>query len=215
MPTINFDQGPQTLSRYDVVGQRAEGQIRFVRHVGLLAEDNKYLEIGGEARVLHMGPPLEEEGTIEVHVAGRVPLTNDESKIISTWFEKIKDEYHSISRRRQYVICPPWKDQRDSNNRSRRYRRYSCAGFVLDSHRQVDIELLDIDENVLPAVDRQTIVLAYPDAEGHANLLLDWGLEGNGPWRLVLAGYVLHALNRPTNQIRREPYQAKEGDEQF
>jgi hypothetical protein len=215
MPTINFDQGPQTLSRYDVVGQRAEGQTRFVKHVGLLDEDNQSLKMGDEARVLHMGPPLEVGGTIKIHVAGRVPLTNDEIKIISTWFEKIKDEYPRLPAWRQYVIHPPWKDRRDPNNGSRRYRRYSCAGFVLDGHRQVNIELLDTDEDVLPAVDRQTIISAYPEAKRYSDLLLYWGLKGNGSWKVVLAGYVMHALNRLTDQIRQGSYRAKEGDEQF
>ncbi len=212
MPTFNFDQGPQMLSLYDVVGQRTDGQTRFVKHVGLFGEDNQSVKIGDEVSVLHMGPPLEQGGAIKVHVAGHVPLTNDEIKIIDTWFEKIVDEYPRLPEE-QFVIRPPWKDQRDSNNGSRRYRRYSCAGFVLDSHRQVDIELLQIDEGSLPDVYPQTIMLAYGLNPGP--LLSAFGLEGDGPWKVVLAGYVLHALNRTTNQIRQEPYQAKEGDEQF
>ncbi len=211
MPAIDLDQGPQTLSLYDVVGQRAEGQTRFVKHVGLLDEDNQSVKMGDEVRVLHMGPPLE-QGTIKVHVVGRVQLRNDEIKIISTWFEKIVDEYPRLPER-QYVIRPPWKDEYDSNTKTRRYRRYSCAGFVLDSHRQVDIELLQIDDGSLPDVYPKTIKLAYGWNPGP--LLSAFGLEGDGPWKVVLAGYVLHALNRPTNQIRQEPYQAKEGDEQF
>ncbi len=214
MPTINFDQGLQILSRYDVIGERAEGETRFVKHVGLLDEDNQLVEMGDEVSVVHMGPPLEQRGTTKAHVAGHVPLTTDEIKIISTWFEKIVDEYPR-SPTKQYVIYPPCKDESDPNTGARRYRRYSCAGFVLDGHLQVNIELLNIDESELPDVDRQSIVSAYPDAEGHANLLLYWGLEGDGPWKVVLAGYVLHALNRSTDQIRQGPYRAKQGDEQF
>jgi len=161
-----------------------------------------------------MRPPLKQGDAITVHVAGHIPLTNDERKQVEAWVEKVTDE-SPISWRNQYVIHPPWKDEYDSNTGVRRYRRYSCAGFVLDGHRQVNIELLDIDEDVLPAVDRQTIISAYPEAERHPDLLLCWGLEGNGPWKVVLAGYVLHALNRPTNQIRQEPFRVKEGDEQF
>lgn len=216
MPTINLDQGPQTLSLCDVVGERAEGQTRFVKHVGLLDEDNQSVKMGDEVRVLHMGPPLE-QGTIKVHVVGRVPLRNDEIKIISTWFEKIVDEYPRLPER-QYVIHPPWKDEYDSNTGVRRYRRYSCAGFVLDSHHQVNIELIQIDADALdalPNVGQPTIISAYPYAEQHPTLLHKYGLEGGGPWKVVLAGYVLHALNRPTNQIRQEPYLAQEGDEQF
>ena len=82
-------------------------------------------------------------------------------------------------------------------------------------HHQVNIELLNIDEGVLPDVDKQTIISAYPNVGRNSERLRRFGLEGDGPWRVVLAGYVLHALNRPTIQIRREPYQAQHGDEQF
>lgn len=214
MPTLHFDQDPQTLSRYDVCGQRAEGQTRFVKHVGFFEEDNQSVKVGDEVRVFHMGPPLEKGGTIKLHVAGHIPLTNDERKKIAAWFEKIADEYPRLPVR-QYVIHPPWKDEYDSNTGVRRYRRYSCAGFILDGHRQVNIELLDIDEDMLPAIDSRTIVSAYPGAEEHPDLLHYWGLDGNGPWKVVLAGYVLHALNCTTDQIRQEPYKAKEGDKQF
>jgi len=211
MPDIDLTQGPKNLSRYDVVGERAEGQTLFVKHAGLLDEESQSVKMGDEVRVLHMGPPLE-QGTIKVHVVGRVPLRNDEIKIISTWFEKIVDEYPRLPER-QYVIHPPWKDEYDQNTGVRRYRRYSCVGFVLDSHSQVDIELLQIDKGSLPDVYPKTIKLTYGLNPGP--LLSEFGLEGDGPWKVVLAGYVLHALKRTTKQIRQEPYQAQEGDEQF
>ena len=217
MPAIDLTQGPKTLSRYDVVGQRAEGQASFVLHVGLLDEDSRSAKSGDEVSAVHMRPPLKQGEAIKVHVAGHVPLTNDEIKEISSWIEEIADEYHKkgINNWDQYVIHPPWKDEYDSNTNVRRYRRYSCAGFVLDGHHQVNIELLNIDEGVLPDVDKQTIISAYPNVGRNSERLRRFGLEGDGPWRVVLAGYVLHALNRPTIQIRREPYQAQHGDEQF
>ena len=209
MPAIDLAQGPKTLSRYDVVGVRAEGYAHFVIHVGLLDEDNRSVEIGGDVSAVHMRPPLEQGEAIKVHVAGHVPLRNDEIQEISAWIEEIADEYPN-SPRRQYVIHPPWKDVYDRNTGARRYRRYSCAGFVLDGHRQVEIDLLKIDEDTLPDVYPETIMSAY--GQNTEQRLRRYGL---GPWKVVLAGYVLHALNRPTNQIRQEPYQAQEGDEQF
>jgi len=217
MPTIDFTQGSKTLSRYDVVGERAEGRGHFVIHVGLLNVDSRSVEAGDEVNAAHMAPPLKQGGTIKTHVAGYVPLTEDEIKKIETWIKKTAGEYqeYDVSTKVQYVIDPPWKDEHDPNTGVRRYRRYSCVGFVLDAHHQVDIELLKIDKDALPDVFPQIINSAYPDVERHARLRSYWGLEGNGPWKVVLGGYVLHALNRPTDQIRREPYQAKEGDEQF
>jgi len=61
---------------------------------------------------------------------------------------------------------------------------------VLDGHYQVDIDLLKMDANILPEVDKKTIMSAYPDADFRTNLLDFWGLNGNGPWRVVLAGYI-------------------------
>ena len=213
MPSLNITQEPTTLLRYDVVGQRVEGQSHFVKHVGLFDEDNQFLRMGDTAKVLHMKPPLKEGDEITVDVAGRVPLTNDERKIIETWHEKIKDEYSKLLHEDQFIIHPPWKDQCDLNTGSRRYRRYSCVGFVLYSHLRLDIPLLQIDEELLPKVYPETIEAAYGLVPGL--LLSKFGLEGNGPWRIVLPGYIMHALNRSTEKIRNEPYRAKEGDDQF
>ncbi len=217
MPALDLQQGPHSLSRYDVVGMHADRQLRFVRHVGLHDADNRSVEVDDDVSAVHMGPPLEHGKAIKAHVAGHVPLTNDEIKQISAWIEEIADEYHASGANaiRQYVIDPPWKDEVDPNTGVRRYRRYSCAGFVLDGHLQVHIELLKIGEDALPEVDRDTVTSAYPVAREHPQLLPQYGLRGNGPWKIVLAGYVLHALDRPTEQIRQEPYQVQSGDEQF
>lgn len=75
--------------------------------------------------------------------------------------------------------------------------------------------MLRIEADALPEVDRQTIISAYRIAAGNPERLPEFGLHGDGPWRIVLAGYVLHALSRATDQIRREPYQAGRGDEFF
>jgi len=214
MPAIDLGQETKTLSRYDVVGQRAEGRGRFVKHVGLVAEDNQAVKEGDEISAVHMRPPLEQGGVVNVHVAGRVPLTNDERKKIGTWVEKVDDECPA-SWFRQYVVHPPWKDMYNSRTGVRKYRRYSCAGFVLDGYRQANIELLKIEEDAFPPVDKQTLLSAYPDVNTSPSLLLYWGLEGNGPWNVVLAGYVLHALDRPTNEIREKPYKVQKGDEKF
>lgn len=216
MPTINLEDG-QFLSRYDVLGTHADREPRFVMHVGLHDADNRSVEVGDHVSAIHMRPPLELGGTIEVHVAGHVPLRTDEIREISAWIEEIRDEYstHNPDMADQFVIDPPWEDEVDQNTGVRRYRRYSCAGFVLDGHREVDIELLEIGVDALPKVDRHTITAAYPQFDGRLELLGQFGLQGDGPWRIVLAGYVLHALARSTEQIRQEPYQAQSGDERF
>ena len=217
MPASDLTQGPNRLSRYDVVGERADGPDHFVTHVGLHNADDRSVKANEDIGAVHMRPPLAQNGTIKAHVVGSVPLTNDEIKEVSVWINEIDDEYRtaSVGPRHQYIIDPVWQCKRDPNTGVLRYRRYSCAGFVLHGHREVGITLLNIDPAVLPEVDRQTIVATYPGIAERAQLLRQFGLEGNGPWRIVLAGYVLHALDRPTDKIRQEPYVARPNDERF
>ena len=73
MPTLDLEQEPQTLSRFDVVGTHAD-RDRFVTHVGLHDADNRSIEVGGEVRAVHMRPPLKHGEVIKAHVAGRVPV---------------------------------------------------------------------------------------------------------------------------------------------
>jgi hypothetical protein len=41
------------------------------------------------------------------------------------------------------------------------------------------------------------------------------GIPGDGPWRVVLAGYVMNALDRPESAIRSLRYSPRPGDEFF
>ena len=219
MPAFDLSQGSQTLARYDVVGMYSDYLPRFIRHVSLFDGDAATVSMYEEVKVAHMGPPLGTGCNLPVHAVGGVSLTNDEIKQIEARIEEMKDEYEAEGpdRKQQYIIDPPWKDERDPNTGVRRYRRFSCAGFVLDAHLQVDIELLDLDKSVLPEVDKETLQLAYADVDvaRKGADLERYGVGGEGPWRIVLAGYVLHALDRPSELIRREPYQAQSGDELF
>lgn len=217
MPAFDLAEQAASLSRFDVVGQHSEEVPKFVRHVALFNLDNRDVDHGGTVDVVHMGPPLKTGKQLSADVAGRVPLTNDEINAIETWIEKVADEYrdHKVRGRRQYRIDPPWKDVSDKNTGVRRYRQYSCAGFVLYAHLRVDVSLLMIDKERLPEVSRETLEAAYPDDFRSPDLLSRFGLQGNGPWPVVLAGYVLHALDRSSDEIRAEPYVAQSGDELF
>ena len=217
MPAFDLAEHPSALSRFDVLGVHSEQVARFVEHVALLNLDNRDVNHGDTVDVIHMKPPLGTDDSLCAHVAGRIPLTNDQINSIKAWIVKIEDEYKAQNARsgKQYIIDPPWKDIRDQNTGVRRYRQYSCAGFVLDAHLRVNVSLLMIDKEVLPEVTRRTLEAAYPNVFGNPDLLNRFGLQGNGPWRVVLAGYVLHALNRSSDEIRAEPYLVQGGDEIF
>ncbi len=217
MPAFDLAERTATLRRFDVVGMHSETSSGFVQHVALLNTDDREVKCADTVRVIHMGPPLETDKQLSADVAGRIPLTNDEINGINTWIAKVEDEYQAVNagKLKQYVINPPWKDIRDENTGVRRYRRYSCAGFVLDAHLRVNVSLLMIDKEALPEVPRKTLEAAYPNVFRNPDLLNRFGLQGNGPWRVVLAGYVLHALDRRSDEIRAEPYLAQGGDELF
>lgn len=42
-----------------------------------------------------------------------------------------------------------------------------------------------------------------------------YGIPGDGPWPVVLAGYVINSLDRSEEDIRRDPHAARAGDEYF
>ncbi len=213
MPAFNLSQGAQTVVRYDTVFQCSPDGLGFVTHVALHDADRTALDDGDECAVVHMGPPLEQNGRLNACATGQVPLTVDEIKEVGSWISEIVEEYTNlrIEGWRQYVAHPPWRDEIDVNTEIRRYRRYSCAGFVLDAHHQVGIDLLNVEEASLPPVDEDTLALAYGKPFRRART--KFGLPGDGPWRVVLAGYVLQSLNRRTDEIRSKPYQAMPGDE--
>jgi len=155
---------------------------------------------------------------MSAHAAGSVPLTVDGISEIEVWMAIIQDEYDVASARRfgQYVVHPPFDDVRDANTGVRRFRRFSCTGFVLDAHRQVGIELLVLDEAVLPELSESDLVSAYPEiTRVPAELPAKLGVHGEGPWRVVHAGYVRHALNRPSDAIRAQPHRARPTDSRF
>jgi hypothetical protein len=63
MPAINLDDGFQTLSLYDVIGQQhPESQMHFVVHVGLHDADNQSVKSGDEVSTVHVPYCLYEEG---------------------------------------------------------------------------------------------------------------------------------------------------------
>ncbi len=70
----------------------------------------------------------------------------------------------------------------------------------------------------LPVVGLDALKAQYP---GFARLLDsprvrdEFGIGGDGPWPVVLAGYILNGLARPETEIRTTPYLARPGDEYF
>jgi hypothetical protein len=112
-----------------------------------------------------------------------------------------------------YCILPHAEPYREDDGRYVR-TRFSCAGFVLEAYKLARIALLEPDG--LPMVGMDVLRLAYPIQMrllGSGRINADsLGLTGDGPWPVLLCGYLFHSLNRSANEIREQPYAPAAGD---
>jgi len=147
-------------------------------------------------------------------------LTVDEQLQLRLFSEEVESEYEAArlgSFRGQYVICPHVKEVR-REDQTVVYRRFSCVGFVLEAYREAQIDLLRTNVALLPLVGLDALKVQYPVFAPLLNsprVRAEFGIGGDGPWPVVLAGYVINALDRPETAIRSTPYRATAGDEFF
>jgi len=217
MPAQRLSSHPVAVRKYDVAGQDSETKRYFVRHVGLADEERDDVRANTELSLVHMGPPLERRtsGT-PIHALGTASLTAGQIRQMGVFVDEHLSEYEAekIRTDRQYVIHPHVREP-DADVPC---RRFSCAGFVVEAYRDAGIELLVTEPAVLPRVTVDTLVNAYSDqvrALRNPAVRFVFGLEGDGPWPVVLAGYVLNALNRTVGEIHSGPYIPASGDEFF
>ncbi len=216
MPAQRVGSDPVAVRKCDVAGQDSTTRRHFVRHVGLVNEERNDVRAGTQVPLVHMGPPLErQEAGSPVHAVGTAGLTAGQIRQIGVFVDEHISEYEAEKiRRGQYVIHPHVREP----DAVVPCRRFSCAGFVIEAHRDAGVELLVTEPADLPPVNLDTLTHAYSDA---ASLLRNptrrtrLGLEGDGPWPVVLAGYVLNSLSRSVDEIRRGPYKPVAGDEFF
>lgn len=207
MPARRLDDSPLTVRRNDVVGQDSDTVGEFVRHAGLAAIDHPAVTDAVAIRLTDMGPPLARGGEEQlVHAHGYVPLTADEIAQIDLFTNRVESEYQAnrAGRRQQYVVFPHCRPV-ESDDGTVIFHRYSCGGFVIEAYRFVGIELIVTDAASLPAVGLETLRLAYPDQQralDSPRVRESLGLDGPGPWSIVLAGYLLNSLRRTEAEIR-------------
>lgn len=221
MPAQRLNDEPVSVRKYDVAGKDADsGSLaNFVGHVGLFGDDRGQLRRDDRQPLVHMGPPLGvNEGEHAVHCVGSAGLTTDDILQIQVFVDERAGEYEATKIRQdiraQYCVRPHVEAHREPNG-TVTYWKYSCAGFVIEAYRYVGLDLLITDEERLPPVDLRLLVAAYPDIAASARLRARFNLQGDGPWKVVLAGYVLNALDRSVEAIQRAPYQPVSGDAFF
>jgi len=214
---IAADAEPFAILRLEVVGRDSDDLRHFVRHTGLAAADHALRD--EQVAVIDMGPPLHSltsPGVMRADVHGTANLTDDEQRKIETFIARHANEHRSLEMLRgrallgtvaqMYCILPHAEPLREVDGRYAR-TRFSCAGYVLEAYRFARISLVDLDS--LSPVPWETVSAAYPDAANLINRgLIDresLGLIGEGPWPVLLCGYLFHALNRDAESIRQGP----------
>ena len=223
MPAQVVPNSPSlSATRYAVVGTYSEEQgSRFVRHVALLREDIS-LEYGVNARVWQMGPPLvtgevsrratSSDPETAAHVVGWVGLDASERDAITDWLAQ-EEKYERRSIGARCGVSTPFRLTPTINGRSMKEVSGSTDGSVALAlscahYREgAMVELLNLATSAtLPEVGLEILEKAYGDQVRHPRLRESIHLRGDAPWRVALAGYVVHAFNRPDARIRSSPH---------
>ncbi len=215
--------------RFSVVGTYAQpNRDRFVRHVALLRDDCE-LYFGSLATVRHTLPPIvagehssqvlpQAYGQCAVHVVAYLEdLTADEAAGIETTLADIDVQTQLIGPApalSHYVVDPPVLWVIDNVTGTKRFRKFSCVGFVLECYQEgAGICLLNLDGQ-FPPVDIETLAAVYGNPVRNEKLRQRFGLTGPGEeWRIVVPGYVMHSLARTSSEVRQLPYAARSADE--
>lgn len=201
-----------------------------VKHIGILPHTT--LLIGGKRiGIYDMGPPLragqaDEKGKallslVVPAVVGVLPLSDEERDAVQVNIEDIRRRIpHPMTRSAtigndicrealaQYVAVPAYEERKGDSSGGPQYLRCSCAGFVLYAYRDV-VDLLDVTN--IPLVSLSEIVRIWPIAADPA-VRSNAGLVGDGPWRVVLPGYVFNAIDAGRSAM---PYSAVTEDRAF
>ena len=216
---------PQRVGIFGVIGQISNSG--YVDHVGLLRTGNT-VTYNAQVKIYHSGPPLQVGqldtdtgqpvvGEVPVHLVGWIDdLEIEEWSGIQSWIEDVRTRISPGLRKLNYRIDPPFHEVKDPVTGRIIHCEYSCVGFVLRCYEEgAGIILLNHDPAGLPAVEKDILREIYGEIVDRlrGRFAASVGLPGDGPWKLVLSGYVFHALNRPNDQIRTTPYEVKRVEE--
>ena len=219
MPSYPLDrERHRTVSEFAVVGSYlpAEQPPNCVRHAALLRAETR-LRRGDEAEVWHMKPPLVAgHSTLQqaarrgwdrcvVDAVGETELDSSQRAGMATWRADADKERRPPELIGQYVAHPPVDEVPDDVTGRVRYRKFSCAGFVLECYRHgAGMDLIDWRSDPIPVVDMPFVVSIYGSvAQSRRD---DIGLGREDSWPIVFPGYLFHALNRSPDEIHSGPY---------
>ena len=179
-----------------------------------------------KVKSIHMGPPFGRIRQLAFAAVGSCELSTKHvariTEFVDQQFSARKAERLRLAKlglpqnpMAQYRIQPPYSRPRKGCSQI----RYSCVGFVLLAYKSARIELVS---SACPLRTVEDLKSLYPPIF-HAALddetqRIGMGLDRGNRWPVMLVGYVLHALNRTSDQIigkNATQYQPQEGDEFF
>ncbi len=219
--------------QYSIIARYATSSdpVKFVVHLSVLREDDR-VSYGREVKVWEMGPPLvlgtatrmntAKDPKCIAHLLAWVEFNQREKEAITDWLAEIDQQCASIHRLahcKQYTASLEPEDQWMEDERGiKQIRRFNCVSFVLAAYQEgAGVQILGADSNAeLPPVSLEVVSGVYGDRlRTHEQLRTMINLSGNGPWRVLLPGYVLHALNRTDKEIRSNVHFVVDSQEQY
>lgn len=176
---------------FSVVGSCANKNA--VRHVGLLAEATSICR-GTEVSVNHMAGPvvhLQLPGPMTAHTVGWLSeeLSDEDRRCVTQWLEELNKRKSEIF----YSPFPAVEYKTDSVSGKRVPSKFSCAGFVQTCFEEALDIVLVVPEEKLPEVNAHTLGSVWGAREVEVAQLRRH-LEKPGPWKILLPGYLFHAL---------------------
>jgi hypothetical protein len=220
MPAQRLGTEAVRVLEFDVLGVDAANSPEFIRHVGLADREYPEVSVGTALAMVHMRPPLETGfASGPITSVGTAALTADEISQMRVFVDNLESEYTAAKARdarSQYCIAPHVRPYQSDGTLV--CYQFNCGGFVIEAYRYTGIDLLETSEDTLPLIPLDVLTRQYPDYARALQKPLTrgrLGIAGDGPWPVVLAGYLLNALNRDESEIRSSPYRARAGDEFF
>lgn len=227
MPVFVLSERPVRVGAFDVVGAYRPDGDDFPHHAALADGRRERPAVRGEkVTVVHMRPPFREGDGMAADLLGTLDPTADEIADIRYFVDELRLEFAAAGDgiAGQYVVRPPVErpvirphaEGPDGVLRTR--WRFSCVGFVLEAYRQAGVILAETDEAKLPPIGLATLKAAYPALAARLDDPVErgrYGLDGDGPWPVLLVGHVFRALDRSAAEIRRAPFAPRPGDEYF
>ncbi len=224
---VRLSETAIACGKYAIIGNYStDGGVCFVKHAALL-KNSREISKNDIVDVWESGPPIVsgpitehafKNRTCSVSVIGDLKLRPRQCEAITNFLSQVDKQHrsHPSLPFQQYKVVPHFEWVRSPETKRKIRRRFSCAGFVIEAYASANLHILDLDS--LPLAHEQQVVHAYPDLQRIAasderlkrrfgfSSLQELGLVGDGPWPIVLPGYLFHACDRNITAANYTPF---------